>query len=93
MALWKYGAAILPLFLWYLGYSPFRLVWAPFSLAHSVITSLPGALSQSVSGLSTGLAPVDNDSLRSAIRNVTADADQVESLDSCSIVLTHHKQR
>ena len=77
MAIWKYVAAILPLVLWYLGYSPFWLAWAPFSAAHYLITCIPGALSQSVSGLSTGLGPVDTDSLRSAIRNVTADADQV----------------
>ncbi|KAK9824856.1 hypothetical protein WJX74_000390 [Apatococcus lobatus] len=40
----------------------------------------PATLPMSVSGLSTGLAPVDSDSLRSAIRNVTADADQITAL-------------
>ncbi|KAK9864729.1 hypothetical protein WJX84_003509 [Apatococcus fuscideae] len=63
-----------------MGYSPLRLAWAPFSVARSVIVTVPSALSRSVTGLSTGLAPVDNNSLRSAIRNVTADPDQMSAL-------------
>ena len=95
MASWKYAAGVVRLILWYMGYSPLRLAWAPFSVARSVIVTVPSALSRSVTGLSTGLAPVDNNSLRSAIRNVTADPDQVSRLvrPATAPVCTHRNSR